>query len=180
MKSSYTKRALAFWLAVAMVATSAPMAFAADLATGVPTSPTVTSEPAPAAEQITINHIGLTENGKVTVDGSSEKTVQATAYSSSDTTAPIDNSKLTWSISGEAGSGVSIDATGKITIAAKAKAGTYTVTATPKDGVATEEAKTATLTVEHDAKAATISKIYVETTSGKIDITDNKSIEIPA
>lgn len=28
MKSSYTKRALAFWLAVAMVATSAPMAFA--------------------------------------------------------------------------------------------------------------------------------------------------------
>ena len=127
MKSSYTKRALAFWLAVAMVATSAPMAFAADLATGVPTSPTVTSEPAPAAEQITINHIGLTENGKVTVDGSSEKTVQATAYSSSDTTAPIDNSKLTWSISGEAGSGVSIDATGKITIAAKAKAGTYTV-----------------------------------------------------
>ena len=30
MKSSYTKRALAFWLAVAMVATSAPMAFAAE------------------------------------------------------------------------------------------------------------------------------------------------------
>lgn len=42
MKSSYTKRALAFWLAVAMVATSAPMAFAADLATGAPTSPTTT------------------------------------------------------------------------------------------------------------------------------------------
>lgn len=34
MKSSYTKRALAFWLAVAMVATSAPMAFAADLEVG--------------------------------------------------------------------------------------------------------------------------------------------------
>lgn len=180
MKSSYTKRALAFWLAVAMVATSAPMAFAADLATGVPTSPTVTSEPAPAAEQITINHIGLTENGKVTVDGSSEKTVQATAYSDSATT-EIPDTKLTWTISGEAGSGVSIDAaTGKITVAAQAKAGTYTVTATPKDGVATEEAKTATLTVVHDAKAATISKIYVETTSGKIDVTDDKSIEIPA
>lgn len=28
MKTSYTKRALAFWLAVAMVATSAPMALA--------------------------------------------------------------------------------------------------------------------------------------------------------
>lgn len=39
MKSSYTKRALAFWLAVAMVATSAPMAFAAGS-----TTPMVTSE----------------------------------------------------------------------------------------------------------------------------------------
>lgn len=37
MKSSYTKRALAFWLAVAMVATSAPMAFAT-----TSTSPTST------------------------------------------------------------------------------------------------------------------------------------------
>ena len=37
MKSSYTKRALAFWLAVAMVATSAPVAFAA-----ASTSPTST------------------------------------------------------------------------------------------------------------------------------------------
>lgn len=38
MKSSYTKRALAFWLAVAMVATSAPMAFAT-----TSTSPTSTT-----------------------------------------------------------------------------------------------------------------------------------------
>jgi len=41
MKSSYTKRALAFWLAVAMVATSAPMAFAT--ASTSPTSMTETS-----------------------------------------------------------------------------------------------------------------------------------------
>ena len=183
MKSSYTKRALAFWLAVAMVATSAPMAFAAGSTIDTsPASTTPSGTPVTAAEQITIDHIGLTESGKVTVDGSSEKTVQATAYSSSDTAALIDNSKPTWSISGEAGSGVSVDAaTGKITVAAKAKAGTYTVTATPKDGVATGTAKTATLTVERKAaEATTISKIYVETTSGKIDVTDDKSIEIPA
>lgn len=155
MKSSYTKRALAFWLAVAMVATSAPMAFAAESTTDASTTPTVTSEPAPAAEAITIDHIGLTENGTVTVNGKTGKTVQATAYSSGENTVAIENSKITWSISGEAGSGVSVDAaTGKITVAAKAKAGIYTVTATPKDGVATGTAKTATLTVERKAAEA--------------------------
>ena len=163
MKSSYTKRALAFWLAVAMVATSAPMAFAADLAVGELTSPTTSDvgTPAPVVEQITIDHIGLTENGKVTVDGSSEKTVQATAYSSDDNTTEIKDAKITWSISGEAGSGVSIDAaTGKITVAAKAKAGTYTITAT-EDNTNTMGTKTATLTVsrtgEDVAKTVTVS-----------------------
>ena len=163
MKSSYTKRALAFWLAVAMVATGAPMAFAADLAVGELTSPTTSDvgTPAPVVEQIIIDHIGLTENGKVTVDGSSEKTVQATAYSSDDNTTEIKDAKITWSISGEAGSGVSIDAaTGKITVAAKAKAGTYTITAT-EDNTNTMGTKTATLTVsrtgEDVAKTVTVS-----------------------
>ena len=88
-----------------------------------------------------------------------------------------------WTISGPDSSVTisnDIGTEGKITIPKNAKNGSYTVTATPKAGTATGTAKTATLTVEHDAKAATISKIYVETTSGKIDVTDNKSIEIPA
>lgn len=183
MKSSYTKRALAFWLAVAMVATSAPMAFAAGSTTDTSTTSITTSGTStPAAEQITINYIGLTENGKVTIDGSSEKIVQATAYSDSATT-EIPDTKLMWTISGPDSSVTisnDIGTEGKITIPKNAKNGSYTVTATPKAGTATGTAKTATLTVEHDAKAATISKIYVETTSGKIDVTDNKSIEIPA
>lgn len=187
MKSSYTKRALAFWLAVAMVATSAPMAFATGTVPGT-TPPTVRTSDTTvtAAEQITIDHIGLTESGKVTVDGSSEKTVQATAYSSSDTAAPIDNSKLTWSISGP-DSTVTIsnnsDTEGKITIPKNAKNGSYTVTATPKAGTATGTAKTATLTVERKAaEATTIKGLYVHMTGdgGKVDVTDNKSIEIPA
>lgn len=49
MKSSYTKRALAFWLAVAMVATSAPMAFAA-----ASTSPTSTTSEGDSAGLIGI------------------------------------------------------------------------------------------------------------------------------
>ena len=56
MKSSYTKRALAFWLAVAMVATSAPMAFATGMAPGATSSVSTTSESAPAAtQQLTID-----------------------------------------------------------------------------------------------------------------------------
>lgn len=163
-----------------MVATSAPMAFAIEPDSVPSTSPT-SGASTPAAEAITIDHIGLTENGTVTVNGKAGKTVQATAYSSSDTAALIDNSKLTWSISGEAGSGVSVDAaTGKITVDAKAKAGDYTIKAVPKDGTVTGE-DTATLKVVREAaKATTISKIYVKPTSGKIDETDDKSIEIPA
>lgn len=44
MKSSYTKRALAFWLAVAMVATSAPVAFATGMAPGATSPISTTSE----------------------------------------------------------------------------------------------------------------------------------------
>ena len=44
MKSSYTKRALAFWLAVAMVATSAPMAFARETVPGTTSPASTTSE----------------------------------------------------------------------------------------------------------------------------------------
>lgn len=182
MKSSYTKRALAFWLAVAMVATSAPMAFATNLAVGESAAPITTSGTStPAAEPITIDHIGLTENGTVTVNGKTGKTVQATAYSSGENTVAIENSKITWSISGGSDSGVSVDAaTGKITVAAKAKAGDYTIKAVPKDGTVTGEATETLKVVREAAKATTISKIYVETTLGKIDVTDDKSIEIPA
>lgn len=56
MKSSYTKRALAFWLAVAMVATSAPMAFATGMTPGTTPPVSTTSESVPAAtQQLTID-----------------------------------------------------------------------------------------------------------------------------
>ena len=50
MKSSYTKRALAFWLAVAMVATSAPMAFAREPDSVPPASTTTSGTTVTAAE----------------------------------------------------------------------------------------------------------------------------------
>lgn len=184
MKSSYTKRALAFWLAVAMVATSAPMAFATASTSPTSTMTETSDVGTPTPQAVSIHHIKLSKES-VTVNGKDAQSVTAIAYSSEGESGnSIDNSKITWSVSSSEGSGVSIDAaTGKITVAAKAKAGTYTVTATPKDGVATEEAKTATLTVERKAaEATTIKGLYVHTTGddGKIDVTDEKSIEIPA
>ena len=179
MKSSYTKRALAFWLAVAMVATSAPMAFARE-PDSVPATSTTTKTSdvgTPTPQAVSIHHIKLSKES-VTVNGKDAQSVTAIAYSSEGESGnSIDNSKITWSVSSSEGSGVSIDAaTGKITVAAKAKAGTYTVTATPKDGVATGAAKTATLTVERKAaEATTVAKVFVD----GVDVT-GKQITIPA
>lgn len=58
MKSSYTKRALAFWLAVAMVATSAPMAFARELEDA--SSSTVTSQNGNQAMNLSVTPISVT------------------------------------------------------------------------------------------------------------------------
>lgn len=148
MKSTYTKRVLAFWLAVAMVATGAPAAFARE-PVGIPVAGSGVTEPVPmTVETIIIDHIGLAENS-VTVNGSEAKTIQATAYSNDGTTNPISNEKLTWSINGGVDSGVSIAPdTGLITVTATARKGEYTVTATPKAEVATGAAKTETLKVE--------------------------------
>ena len=121
MKSSYTKRALAFWLAVAMVATSAPMAFAAGS-----TTPMVTSEPAPAA---TITNLQLSES-TVEVNGQVDKQVTATVTLSADAT-------VTWSATdgvtviedAVASTEGSITKTATIKVPAKAVAGQYTITA---------------------------------------------------
>lgn len=186
MKSSYTKRALAFWLAVAMVATSAPMAFAADLVTGAPTSSTVTSEPAPQnAQAITsvtlkngdqgISKVVVT-GAKVTTDGSTDVGTLTAVLNDN---IPVTN--VTWSVSGPDAGSVKV-ADGTITVDAKAKAGDYTIKAVPKDGTVTGKATATLKVVREAAKATTIKGLYVHMTGdgGKVDVTDNKSIEIPA
>ena len=180
MKSSYTKRALAFWLAVAMVATSAPMAFATGMAPGA-TSPTVTTSDTTVTAATSVHHIKLNQES-VTVTGKDAQSVTVTAHSSEgESSNSIENNKFKWSVSSVGGSGVSIaEDTGVITVDAKAKAGDYTIKAVPKDGTVTGEATATLKVVREAAKATTISKIYVEITSGKIDVTDDKSIEIPA
>lgn len=100
MKTSYTKRALAFWLAVAMVATSAPMAFAREPDSVPPASTTLEGDSAGLIEiakqslklaDITLENSSYTYTGteikpkvtKVTVGGKTltEKTDYTVSYS---------------------------------------------------------------------------------------------------
>lgn len=119
----------------------------------------VTLETASLNSSLTINGVAPTLGSvalpaDARVDGTTGATVNATATSTSkkDITGLV-----TWSISGEADSGVSINAaTGVITVDAKAKAGLYTVTATAKTGESQGESKTATLRVTRAPSIYTI------------------------
>lgn len=148
MKSSYTKRALAFWLAVAMVATSAPMAFAADLVTGAPTSSTTSDVGTPAPVAATeIKKVTISKN-TVTVDGkTTPQDITVKAFSNEDGLEQNDiTSKVDWSVTTTDGqqSDVTVDASGKVTVPAKAKKGTYIITA---KGKASETTGTGTTTL---------------------------------
>ena len=98
----------------------------------------------------TINTVSL-DKSSVTVNGTEGATVKAQAFSAKGT--DITNS-VAWSVSG--GNDVSIAEDGTITVDAKAEAGTYTITASAKDG-GSQGSGFAELTVTRElAKAATI------------------------
>ncbi len=87
MKSSYTKRALAFWLAVAMVATSAPMAFAT-----ASTSPTSTMTETSGVEPLELEKKSL-ESADITLENSSY-TYTGTEIKPKVKTVTVDNIQL--------------------------------------------------------------------------------------
>lgn len=92
----------------------------------------------------------------VTVDGTTGETVNATATSAQGTNL---TEKVNWTVNGPEGAGendVTIADNGVITVGAKAKAGDYSITATPKDGSSQSEAKSATLTVERATPVYTV------------------------
>lgn len=101
----------------------------------------------PTLDTVTLSASTATANGTDKV----ELTATATSTSSKDITAFVD-----WTVeSTVTDGGVSVAADGKITVDAKAKAGTYTIKATPKAGESKGEAKTATLTVSRETSAIT-------------------------
>lgn len=88
----------------------------------------------------------------VTVDGKTDKTVNATATSAQGTDL---TEKVTWSVA-PTDNGVSIDATdGTIAVVAKAKAGNYTITA-KGDGTTATGSASATLTVGRAPETYTV------------------------
>lgn len=100
-----------------------------------------------------LNEVTL-DKSSVTVDGETGKTVNATATSAQGTDL---TEKVNWTVNGPEGAGdndVTIAANGTITVGAKAKAGNYTITATPKDGSSQGEAKSATLKVTRTTSVA--------------------------
>ena len=126
MKSSYTKRALAFWLAVAMVATSAPMAFAREPDSVSPASTTRESAPAATTEikKVTISQNTVTVDGKTTPQGITVK-----AFSNENGQNEI-SQNLTWDVTTSDGdqSDVTVEQNGVVIVQKDAKAGTYTLT----------------------------------------------------
>ena len=99
----------------------------------------------------TLNTVTL-DKDSVTVDGETGKTVNATAASVQSTNL---TSMVNWTVV-PANSGVSIDNAGVITVAKNAKAGDYTITATPKNGSSQGDAKSATLKVERATPVYTV------------------------
>ncbi len=108
----------------------------------------------------TLDTVTLAPNS-VEVNGTTGGTAKATATSTSskDVTGFV-----TWSVA-PVEQGVTVAADGTITVDAKAVAGAYTVTATPKDGETLGTAKTATLTVTRVAAAVTTVEISGSTTA---------------
>ena len=102
----------------------------------------------------TLNTVTLNKNS-VTVDGTNGATVTAAATSAQGTNL---TDKVNWTVNGPEGAGdndVTIAANGTITVAAKAKAGNYTITAKGDDTTATGSAN-ATLKVERAAETYTV------------------------
>ena len=135
MKTSYTKRALAFWLAVAMVATSAPMAFAREPNTTQPVvwagtpgeggeGGGITSLSAADIKKVTITQSEVTVDGKTSPQG-----ITVEVFTDEDGKVEIAEN-LGWEIVATNGGDarhVTVGAGGGVTVDAKAKAGTYTI-----------------------------------------------------
>lgn len=135
MKTSYSKRVLAFWLAVAMLATGAPMALALEPDTTQPVvwagtpgeggeGGGITSLSAADIKKVTITPSEVTVDGKTSPQG-----ITVQAFSDEDGKVEIAEN-LTWEVTTTNGeeSHVTVGAGGVVTVNEKAKAGTYTIT----------------------------------------------------
>ena len=168
MKTSYSKRVLAFWLAVAMLATGAPMALAAEPDTtqpvvwaGIPgeggEGGGITPLDAKAINSITLkNGDAALSDSKVIVTGTAVTTDGSTPVGTLTAvvnSGAIAGTNVDWKVTPPAGAGENdVQVTdGTITVLAKAKAGTYTITASG-NGTDTEGTQSTSLIVERQGE----------------------------
>lgn len=189
MKSSYTKRALAFWLAVAMVATSAPMAFATEPDSVQSASTTPSGTPVTAATQeLTIQSATIAEK---TYDGETAIPAEKiTVTFTGATEAPVKDTDYTVTgVYNSADAGESVAATVTVTLTETGKT-KYTLTKstfettgkitkanvnpiTPaKQSVEVGTSKDAILA---ELKKTVVTGVKGQTVTGTFDLTDVKS-----
>lgn len=135
MKSTYTKRVLAFWLAVAMVATGAPAAFAVGSSTTDP-APMITTGlgGTPETKNTDVKKVTITK-GEVAVDGkTAPEGIAVHAFSDADGQPEI-TQNIKWAVSTTDGGqdDVTVGENGVVTVSARAKEGTYTITPSVND-----------------------------------------------
>lgn len=176
MKSSYTKRALAFWLAVAMVATSAPMAFATEPDSVPPASTTTSGTTVTAAEQITIP-AGETRTLSATfLDqyGEEFKGSAQAQYSGSGTGITVENSQIKLTDAAEGTATVQAEKKQDQTITVKIKGVnekiTYGTTYTPDVDVTGDSGGTTKYTYVKVEKGAMLLNNAVETETKPTDV----------
>lgn len=156
MKNAKMKRTLAFWLAVAMLSSSAPMALAVDDIQPSTTQTGETSEPAQTPVATELTGVTLSESTVTVEGGDGTKTLTATAALSaalgadqtiawSVTTTDGDTGDVTVAEPVQIAGEPTATAQATITIKNKAKAGTYMIQAKLGDTV-----KTAALMVVRD------------------------------
>lgn len=157
MKSSYTKRALAFWLAVAMVATSAPMAFATETVPGT-TPPASTMETSGTTVTAAAQTLSFAQDKVSVVFGSTPEENKATF------TATTESGKITYSSSKEDVATVDA-ATGIVTVKG---VGTTTIKAHTdgSDEYLTADASYELTVKAKDVSSATIEEIEAQTYTG--------------
>lgn len=176
MRSSYTKRALAFWLAVAMVATSAPMAFAREPDSVPPASTTTSGTTVTAAEQITIP-AGETRTLSATfLDqyGEEFKGSAQAQYSGSGTGITVENSQIKLTDAAEGTATVQAEKKQDQTITVKIKGVnekiTYGTTYTPDVDVTGDSGGTTKYTYVKVEKGAMLLNNAVETETKPTDV----------
>lgn len=162
MKTSKTKRALAFWLAVAMLASSAPMALAVDEpeASTTDTSNVSVQSPTPASTNEEKDDLTITASAVTMTYGQTDRSVSATV---------TEGATVSYAVKEGSSDVLEVNSSSGALTAKKAGSGTVVVTAA-KEGSKTKTAEVS-VTVNKKDVAVSAAEVQKKTYNGKTDAT---------